>query len=89
MTQQRFEAGQYYDALTGKHHAPGTPAVVICRRVADYPEGQPPSGAGRGACALCAEPIAYNPAGPHHNRPRVCMQCSGIEPEPLPQGWQP
>lgn len=60
----------------------GNPDAVICRRVADY-ASSPPAGAALGACDQCAAPIAYNPEGPHLDRPRICMQCAGIEPLPF------
>jgi hypothetical protein len=70
--------GQLQDA------APGVPEMVVCRRLADYPNQQPPPGAGRDACIRCGAPIAYNLTGPHPNRPRCCLQCFGIEPLPFP-----
>lgn len=58
------------------------PDVVICRRVADYPLG-PPAAAGIMPCSQCTAPIAYNPAGPHQQAPKICMQCARIHPLPI------
>lgn len=60
------------------------PAFVMCRRVSDYPLGLPPIGARVLTCSQCDAPIAANPAGPHQDRPHVCMQCGGFEPLPFP-----
>jgi hypothetical protein len=62
---------------------PGRPDRVICRRVADYPQGTPPAAAARGVCVTCGAPIAFNPAGPHQDAPKVCMRCAGIQPLPF------
>jgi len=59
------------------------PDAVICRRVADYPNAQPPATATIGRCVHCHCAIAWNPAGPHQDAPRCCMQCVGIEPLPF------
>lgn len=66
-----------------KEAAPGVPHRVVCRRVADFPDGRPPAGAAFVPCVECAAPVAYNPHGPHRDRPRVCMQCVGVEPLPI------
>ena len=60
-----------------------TPDAIICRRVADYPHQVPPAGAVRGFCQTCGAVIAYNPKGPHQDRPRICMQCAQIQPLPI------
>lgn len=64
--------------------APGEPDAVICRRVTDYPDGRPPSIALLQPCVECGAVVARNPAGPHADRPPLCMQCYGLA--PLPYG---
>lgn len=64
--------------------APGEPDAVLCRRVADYPFGMPPSIAIIQTCVECQAPVARNPVGPHGDRPPLCLQCFGIT--PLPYG---
>ena len=59
--------------------------VVICRRVVDFPHATPPPGARILSCAECAAPIAADPASPHQELPRICLQCAGIRPLP----WTP
>lgn len=56
----------------------------ICRRVADYAPAPVPAGAAFDACTRCAARIAYNPAR-RVAAPRVCMQCAGIAPLPMPR----
>jgi hypothetical protein len=86
---QRVDSGRYYarDDVTRRLHEVGdvdrVPDMVICRRVADYPAGVPPVAAQLTACTRCGAPIAFNPAGPHQDMPKVCMQCAGIEPLPI------
>lgn len=79
--------GRYYGRLTEDGPlvpaAPGTPDAVICRRVADYPGGVLPAGARMALCCQCGAGIAFNPRGPHQDRPRACMQCCGIQPLPF------
>lgn len=81
-------SGKYYHRdWTGRMQetvAVDMPDVVICRRIQDFP-GAPPVGACVTPCSRCFVPIAYDPTGPHQDRPHVCMQCSGIEPLPFPQ----
>jgi hypothetical protein len=82
---RRTESGEYYerDERGLRPAAPGVPDVVICRRVVDYPDGQPPIDAALDTCTECSALVAYNPSGPHLERPRVCMQCAGIQPLPI------
>lgn len=82
----KVNSGNYYGRdADGKLHRIGDvdapPDIVICRRVADYPAGTRDGQVGR--CSQCAAPIRYNPDGPHQDRPRVCMQCAGIQPLPI------
>jgi len=60
------------------------PDVVLCRRVADFPNQQAPAGATLGTCRTCEAVIAFNPAK-FPDKPHVCMQCAGIEPLPMEQ----
>jgi len=59
------------------------PDHVICRRVDDFPDGRPPNGAKLQPCAQCQEFIAFNPKGLHLDRPRICLQCAGVQPLPI------
>lgn len=61
----------------------GVPDVVVCRRVTDYPPAPLPPTAQIAPCTHCGARIAFNPAGPHQDRPKVCMQCAGVEPLPI------
>ena len=62
----------------------GEPDAVLCRRVADFPDGKVPgTGAAVTTCADCGAPIVYATRGPHQWRPKICMQCGGIAPLPL------
>lgn len=83
---KRVHAGRYYqrDGPFGQlHDAPGGPPdVVICRRVADFPNGAAPDGARVLPCARCSSPIAFNPAR-RYTAPLVCMQCEHVRPDPL------
>ena len=80
----KTEPGRYYEGDERgllRPAAAGVPDVVICRRLADYSWTFPrPAGAAVGPCAACHEPIAYNPNGPHQDRPRICLQCAGVTP---------
>lgn len=79
--------GLYGVTWTGEHVKVGDdfgpPSEVVCRRVADYPKGKPPAAARITTCADCGRRIAFNPAGPHQDKPKVCMQCAGIQPLPI------
>lgn len=75
--------GMYFDPVTRAEAPPGEPSHVICRRIADYAPSPVPTGAAVGRCAQCDAPVAYNPRGPHLDRPRLCMQCAGIQPAAL------
>lgn len=84
----RTKPGQYYGVTRAGRMVPVgdvdlAPDVVICRRVVDYPHGRPPAAAITGPCADCGKRIAWNPTGPHQDRPHVCMQCRQIEPLPI------
>lgn len=88
MSSKRVFAGRYYGRRTPTgplEDAPaGVPDIVICRRVADFPNGTPPPQAATGPCPHCGALIAWNPANPHTTRPKSCMQCAHIRPDPLP-----
>lgn len=78
--------GEYLERdWTGRLHdaAPGIPDVVICRRVVDYAPAPVPPTAAVTECTDCGAAIAFNPAHPHATRPKICMQCGGIEPMPI------
>lgn len=85
-----IKPGTYYGRVT--HDGPlvpapaGTPDAVLCRRVVDFPEGRPPTGARIGICTMCGHDVAWNPRGPHPDQPRLCLQCGGIEPLPIESG---
>jgi len=82
------------DALTGRivKEVPrdtGIPDVVVCRRLRDYPTDPRlraaalPETAAVTGCSRCGFAIAFNPLGPHQDRPKVCMQCAQIQPLPI------
>lgn len=77
----------YYARLTpGGPLVPAPPGAVdkrVCRRVTDYPHGVPPARAAIAPCAECRALVAFNPHGPHLDKPPVCMQCCGIQPLPI------
>jgi len=77
--------GRYYTEVGGRldETPAGPPDVVVCRRLADFPRQQLPNGGRVGACRRCLAPIVFNWEGPHQNRPRICMQCAGIQPLPI------
>lgn len=54
----------------------------VCRRVADF-NVPLPKDAGFADCGICGARIAYNPAR-SVDAPKVCMQCAGLEPLPIP-----
>lgn len=75
--------GHYYDMSKRVTEAsPGEPEYVVCRRLRDYAGTMPLTGAITW-CARCHCAVVFDPMGPHPDRPRVCMQCVGIEPLPL------
>jgi hypothetical protein len=84
---KRTEGGHYYERdWTGRLRDTaqcGIPDVVICRRVVDYAPAPVPPTAAVTESARCGAVIAYNPANPHTARPKICMQCGGIEPLPI------
>jgi hypothetical protein len=71
------QPGMYLDGSNREIDAT-EPDFVICRRVKDFPVL--PSDAKITRCTECNAKIAYNPASPHPNKPKVCMQCRDIEP---------
>src|SRR5262245_45471933 len=75
-------AGNYYGVRHGggplEPAPPGVPDIVVCRRVGDYPGGQPPAQAALETCTRCSALIAYNPQGPFQYVPKICMQCARI-----------
>jgi hypothetical protein len=78
--------GRYYGRTdTGQLEAapPGRPDAVICRRVVDFPGRQVPTGGAVGTCGECGAAVVFNPAGPHQDQPRICMQCASIRPLPI------
>lgn len=84
----KTKPGRYYGVTHAGRMVPvgdvdRPPDVVICRRVADYPQARPPDGAIVTPCARCVTPIAWNPHGPHSSVSHICMQCGGIEPLPI------
>jgi hypothetical protein len=82
---KRVLPGKYYGRRPdgGLEDAPpGEPDLIICRRVADFPNGITPARAAMQPCSRCHTPIAFNPARVY-SAPLVCMQCAGIQPEPL------
>lgn len=83
---RRVDAGQYVERDWRGHIkqvAPQRPDAILCRRLVDYPNGEAPAGADLDTCQKCSALVAYNPNGPHQDRPRICMQCGGIEPLPM------
>lgn len=93
MTKRTFDSGQYVGVDgEGRYHRlghhrditpPQPPSKTICRRVLDYPHGRPPAIAALTHCVECGDAIAFNPAGPHQDVPKICMQCAGIDPLPI------
>jgi hypothetical protein len=87
MSRKHTHGGQYLERdWTGRLSDTtrrGTPDVVICRRVVDYAPSPLPTGARLAVCRQCWEPVVYDPAGPHPERPKICLQCGGIEPLPI------
>jgi hypothetical protein len=84
------KAGRFYGRdRRGTLHDLGEAPVVdravdawICRRVADFPGGRAPDGAGVASCARCGVALAFNPQRTL-DAPKVCMQCSDIQPDPI------
>lgn len=62
-------------------HAPADPDVVISRRIADFPDGTPPAAALIVACSECGALVAND--GRYREKPKICLQCAGIEPLPI------
>jgi hypothetical protein len=83
-----IHGGRYYGRLTPDGplvpvtDVVGEPDAWICRRVADYPQQQVPTGGAVATCTKCAAPIAFNPARTIA-APKICMQCAGIRPLPI------
>jgi hypothetical protein len=68
--------------------ADGPPDEWICRRVEDFPAGQVPARGAVTHCTRCQAAIVFNPARVGTvpaDTPKVCMQCAGIRPLPIPQ----
>lgn len=57
------------------------PDEVVSRRVVDFPDGRPPENAVLMTCGRCGAAIASERKFP--GVPRICLQCSGIEPLPI------
>ena len=88
---RRLEGGRYYGRTLSGHLVPvgdvdRPPDEVVCRRVADYAPAPIPAGAAFGVCGRCDAAIAFNPNGPHPTAPKLCMQCAGIQPNPIVSG---
>ena len=81
--------GKYYERIGGRtlreYDGDPPPEVVICRRLADFPQGTPPPGAVLWFCAECHATLVGDPKAPHQELPRICLQCAGIRPLP----WTP
>jgi hypothetical protein len=60
-----------------------TPTIVLCRRVADFPEGQIPAGGAVTPCAECGALVVFDPHSPYAPVPKVCQQCRAIPPQPV------
>jgi hypothetical protein len=89
VTRTETHGGQYLQRTARgdlREVPPARPDVVVCRRVADFPGGCAPTGAVVAICARCPQPVAYDPAGPHQEAPRICLQCGGITPLPIVVG---
>lgn len=89
---QQVEGGRFYGRLTPDgplvptEQIVGQPDAWVCRRVADFPGQQVPTGGALAQCTECGAPIAFNPArNPTCVRtaPKVCMQCAFIRPLPM------
>jgi len=83
----KVTGGKYYRETNDGDYvevdAPATPPDTwICRRVADFPGRVLPAGTEVTRCCLCGIATAYNPAR-EVDAPKSCMQCNGIEPEPM------
>ena len=79
--------GRYYERRgprsLHREVGPVRPHNVVCRRVVDYAPAPIPEGAAFEACCECSALVAYNPAGPHQDVPKLCMQCARITPLPI------
>lgn len=80
------KAGHYYYARTQggplEPRAPGSPDMIVCRRLRDFPAEALPADAAITGCEHCGFAIVFNPAR-HYTAPLVCMQCMNITPDPL------
>ncbi len=87
-TDAEIHGGRFYRRLTPDGplvpvtDVVGEPDGWICRRVADYPQQQIPTGGAVAVCSRCAAAIVFNPARTL-TAPKVCMQCMGIRPLPF------
>jgi hypothetical protein len=61
------------------------PDIIVCRRVADFPDRVVPAGLSVAPCSSCDHAIAFDPsrfATPAPAPRRVCWQCAGFVPHP-------
>ena len=64
--------------------APAVVDSVICRRLDDFPDRRMPDGGALTSCVRCGASIVFNPAKLIAvMRPKICMQCGGIQPLPI------
>jgi hypothetical protein len=88
MAKDDVQGGRFYGRTSSGRLVPvsaddaGPPDVWICRRVADYPGQQIPTGGEVDTCGNCFAPIVFNPARAVA-APRICMQCAKIQPLPI------
>jgi len=83
-----IQGGKWYGRIT--ENGPLVPAppdlrapdAWVCRRLADYPNGQAPAGGALGSCSECRAVIVFNPQR-RVSAPKVCMQCADIVPLPI------
>ena len=62
---------------------PGTPHVIVCRRVVDVRAASDPGGRRVYAVHRVQRARRASPAGPHQDVPKICVQCARIEPLPM------
>jgi hypothetical protein len=61
-----------------------TPDVAVCRRLRDFALDKLPEGMAVDGCVRCGAAILFHPTTSPASALKVCMQCAGIEPLPLP-----